>query len=148
MSVSKKNVLIATTGAADYESMKKVMDEGKPPVNFYWAATGKELLDCLSCRGKFKTLEPSAVPQLIFLDFRLQGPTASDVLKQIKSDEQLKKIPVIVFSDGVPGAQARLSYELGSASFIPRPSASPEFEEAVRLLKHYWLEIVELPPNA
>ena len=87
-------------------------------------------------------------PDLILLDLNMPRVNGHEALDIIKSNEKLRRIPIVVLSTSESSDDIEKTYDLGVNSFITKPSS---FEQLVKMadgLKRYWLEIVELPPSA
>jgi CheY-like chemotaxis protein len=110
---------------------------------------GEQLLDYLHQRGEFAG-ETGAAPRpgLILLDLNMPKMDGREALQRIKSDATLLDIPVVVLTTSNVDADVIQSYQLGVNSFITKPVTFSGLVEAMNVLGRYWLEIVELPPNA
>lgn len=105
---------------------------------------GDECLDYLFGRGKYKG-EEIILPGLIMLDLNLPGIDGREVLKIIKSDPKLKKIPLIVLTTSNDIRDIEKCYQLGANSYIQKPVGFEGFIYAITKLKEYWFEISILP---
>ncbi|HBW36843.1 response regulator [Desulfosporosinus sp. BICA1-9] len=105
---------------------------------------GDECLDYLFGRGKFEG-EKILFPGLILLDLNLPGIDGREVLKIIKSDLNLKKIPVVVLTTSNDIRDIEKCYQLGANSYIQKPVGFEGFINAIIKLKEYWFEISILP---
>lgn len=106
---------------------------------------GEELLDYLRHRGKFAGNNGSPLPGLILLDLNMPRMDGREALKEIKSDPDLRRIPVIVLTTSKAEEDVIRSYDIGANSFIVKPVTAEGFIEVIRSLQRYWLEIVEIP---
>ena len=86
-------------------------------------------------------------PDLILLDLNLPRMDGREVLAEIKGDEQLKRIPVIVLTTSSDEGDVRKAYHLHANCFITKPIALERFLEVVRSIEEFWLTIVRLPRN-
>ncbi len=110
---------------------------------------GEQCLDYLNQRGRYAgELGLAPRPGLILLDLNMPRMDGRDVLKAIKSDSNLKDIPVVVLSTSSLDEDVARSYQMGVNSFITKPVTFSGLVEAMNVLGRYWLEIVELPPAA
>jgi len=133
----------------DYEDCMLVRDalgKSNPLGDLHRVSDGVELLDYLYRRGVY--VDPSSAPRpdLILLDLNMPRRDGRSVLAEIKSDPNLRHIPVVVLTTSKAEADIMLSYELGASSFIVKPKAFPSLVEAMRNLIRYWVETVVLPP--
>jgi DNA-binding response OmpR family regulator len=110
-------------------------------------AMGEEALDYLYCRGKFKT-RTNGDPAVLLLDLKLPKRDGREVLQQIKSDEKLKMIPVVVLTSSHEENDVVASYKLGVNAYVVKPVDFHEFVNAVKELGVFWAVINEPPPGS
>jgi CheY-like chemotaxis protein len=108
---------------------------------------GEEALDYLYCRGKFKT-RSSDNPAVILLDLKLPKVDGLEVLQQIKTDEKLKIIPVVVLTSSHEEKDMVASYKLGVNAYVVKPVDFHEFVNAIRELGVFWAVINQPPPGS
>jgi CheY-like chemotaxis protein len=108
---------------------------------------GEELMDYLLRRGKYSNADISPRPCFILLDLNMPKMDGRKALELLKADSQLKKIPVVVLTTSKAEEDIARSYNLGANSFITKPVNFDNLVLMMESLKHYWLEIVELPPS-
>ncbi|MDQ3023793.1 MAG: response regulator [bacterium] len=106
---------------------------------------GETALDFLYRRGQYEAAGDSPRPGVILLDLNLPGTDGREVLKTIKQDVFLRKIPVIVLTTSSADADVELCYDGGANSYIVKPVELDNFIEAVARLRDYWFKIVILP---
>ncbi|WP_433966748.1 response regulator [Tunturiibacter gelidiferens] len=104
------------------------------------ARDGEEALDYLYCRGKFTT-RSSDNPAVILLDLKLPKIDGLEVLKQIKSDENLKFIPVVVLTSSKEEKDLVTSYKLGVNAYVVKPVDFHQFVNAIKELGAFWAVI-------
>ena len=85
-------------------------------------------------------------PDLVLLDLNLPRKDGREVLREIKDDPDLHRIPVIVLTTSNADRDVLLSYDLHANCFIKKPIEYDEFIDAVRSIENFWLKIVKLPP--
>jgi chemotaxis family two-component system response regulator Rcp1 len=85
-------------------------------------------------------------PDLILLDLNLPRKDGREVLEELKSDEQLRRIPVIVLTTSVADRDIARSYDLHVNCYITKPIDLGEFIQVVRSIEDFWLQLVRLPP--
>jgi CheY-like chemotaxis protein len=108
---------------------------------------GQQALDYLYCRGEFSAR--SAVnPAVMLLDLKLPKVGGLEVLQQIKSDERLKMIPVVVLTSSHEEKDMMRSYRLGVNAYVVKPVDFHEFVNAVKELGVFWAVINEPPPGS
>ena len=108
---------------------------------------GVEALDYLYRRGPFAD-RTDGQPAVVLLDLKMPKVDGLDVLRQIKSDPQLKMIPVVVLTSSREEQDLVRSYELGVNAYIVKPVESQEFVEAVKVVGALWAVVNEPPPGS
>jgi CheY-like chemotaxis protein len=111
------------------------------------ARDGKEALDYLYCRGEFST-RSGGNPAVMLLDLKLPKVDGLEVLQQIRSDERLKMIPVVVLTSSHEKKDVVRSYKLGVNAYVVKPLDFHEFVNAVRELGVFWALINQPPPGS
>lgn len=106
---------------------------------------GEDALDYLYFRGMFSARAPGN-PSLIVLDIKMPKVDGLEVLRVIKTDEQLKVIPVVMLTSSREERDVIESYRLGSNAYVVKPLVFSEFYEAVKELGVFWLKINEPYP--
>jgi CheY-like chemotaxis protein len=108
---------------------------------------GEEALDYLYCRGNFKA-RSNDNPAVLLLDLKLPKRDGLEVLRQIKSDEKLRVIPVVVLTSSHEEKDVVASYKLGVNAYVVKPVDFHEFVNAVKELGIFWAVINESPPGS
>jgi CheY-like chemotaxis protein len=108
---------------------------------------GEEALDYLNQRGKFQA-RPNGNPAVLLLDLKLPKVDGLEVLQQIKSDEKLKMIPVVVLTSSREERDMVASYKLGVNAYVVKPVDFHEFVNAIKELGVFWAIINEAPPGS
>jgi CheY-like chemotaxis protein len=108
---------------------------------------GKEALDYLYCRGQFDT-RSNDNPAVMLLDLKLPKVDGLEVLQQIKSDERLKLIPVVVLTSSQEEKDMMRSYKLGVNAYVVKPVDFHEFVNAVKELGVFWAVVNQPPPGS
>ena len=106
---------------------------------------GAEALDYIFARGAYAGRDINHSPKVILLDLKLPKVDGLEVLKQIKSDERTKTIPVVVLTSSREEKDMVESYRLGVNSYIVKPVDFDQFLDSVGKLGFYWLLLNELP---
>jgi CheY-like chemotaxis protein len=140
-------ILMADDDADDREMAKEAMDESRLHNDLRFVHDGEELLDYLRRRGRFEEPSSSPRPGLLLLDLNMPKMDGHEVLREIKSDPELRQIPVVVLTTSKTEEDILRSYDLGASSFIAKPVTFAGLVNVIRALGRYWFEIVELPPG-
>lgn len=108
---------------------------------------GEEALDYLYHRGKFQT-RTNGNPAVLLLDLKLPKVDGLEVLQQVKSDEKLRMIPVVVLTSSREERDMVASYKLGVNAYVVKPVDFHEFVNAIKELAVFWAIINEAPPGS
>ena len=104
---------------------------------------GQELVDFLHAAHS----ADKPLPDLILLDLNMPRKDGREALAEIKGDPLLRSIPTIVLTTSSREEDVQRCYELGANSYVRKPSTFDSMVDFARILKKYWLEVVELPPE-
>lgn len=107
---------------------------------------GEELLNYLERRGPFASPEVSPRPGFILLDLNMPKIDGRKALGLLKTDPELRKIPVVVWTTSRSEEDIARCYSLGANSYITKPVNFDGLMSLMACIKTYWLEITELPP--
>jgi DNA-binding response OmpR family regulator len=108
---------------------------------------GEKALDYLFCRGGYK-MRSSENPAVMLLDLKLPKVDGLEVLKQVKSNENLRMIPVVVLTSSKEERDMVASYKLGVNAYVVKPVDFHEFVNAIKELGVFWAVINEPPPGS
>lgn len=141
---SKKTVhiLLVEDNEGDILLTQDAFEESKINTEISVARNGQEALDFLYKRNDFLDVKK---PDLILLDINLPIYNGHEVLKQIKQDANLKKIPVIMLTTSGYSNDIGQAYENNCNSYVKKPLDMDEFLEAILKIENFWLEICTLP---
>jgi two-component system response regulator len=108
---------------------------------------GQEALDYLQCHGSWVGRDPCEHPQVVLLDLKLPKIDGLEVLRRMRADDDLRRIPVVILTSSSQESDIVASYDLGANSYVRKPVDFSQFGEAVRELGLYWLMLNEAPPK-
>jgi CheY-like chemotaxis protein len=111
------------------------------------ARDGEEALDYLYCRGNFSA-RSGENPAVMLLDLKLPKVDGLEVLQQIKADDKLRMIPVVVLTSSSEEKDMVASYRLGVNAYVVKPVDFHEFVNAIKELGVFWAVINEPPPGS
>jgi CheY-like chemotaxis protein len=141
----KTRILMAEDDEDDRLMIMEALAEAGVHSRIECAGNGEELLEMLSLRGPAAERAASAPPAFILLDLNMPRLDGRETLGIIRQREELKKIPVIVFTTSNAADDIARSYETGANSYILKPSSYAAMVGIMKTLKSYWLETVSLP---
>lgn len=135
-------ILLIEDNRGDVLLTKKAFKTGKIANNITVAGDGIEALQMLRREGEHAN---ATIPDIILLDLNLPKKTGRDVLSEIKADEQLKHIPVVVLTSSKAELDVVKSYNLHANSYIVKPVNLEKFNEIVNSIENFWFSVVILP---
>jgi CheY-like chemotaxis protein len=138
-------IVIAEDDPEDCMLIKDAFTEGLLLNGLRFVENGEELMDYLRHEGKYKDPSSSPRPGIILLDLNMPKKDGREALKEIKSDPDLRGIPVVILTTSKEEEDVLRSYHLGANSYITKPVTFAGLVEAIKALGKYWFEIVELP---
>lgn len=139
------NILLVEDEEAHAELTKRAIRKAGNANRVDIVYDGEQALDYLFNSKKFTDKDKYPVPGLILLDIKLPGIDGIDVLKSIKEDPDLKRIPVIMLTTSEREEDVARSYEHYANSYLTKPVGFNEFEEKIRQIDFYWM-ILNKPP--
>ncbi len=140
-------ILMADDDADDRRLTQEALEEGRLINEVKFVDDGEQLMDYLHRQGRFAPPVEAPRPGLILLDLNMPRKDGRTVLKEIKSDPDLRQIPVVVLTTSKADEDVYKSYDLGVNSYIVKPVTFEALVDILQTLEKYWFEIVELPPN-
>jgi CheY-like chemotaxis protein len=138
-------ILLADDDEEDRLMTKDALTESRLANDVRFVANGEEVTDYLFQRGAYADPDAAPRPGLILLDLNMPKKDGREVLVEIKSDPDLRQIPVVVLTTSKTEEDIVRSYALGVNSFITKPVTFDNLTKVMRTLGNYWFEIVQLP---
>ena len=140
-------ILIVEDDPRDEELTLTALEEYNLANEVVVVRDGQEALDYLHCRGQFAA-RPAENPAVVLLDLKLPKINGLEVLQQIRSDERMKMIPVVVLTSSHEEKDMMTSYRLGVNAYVVKPVDFHEFVNAVKELGIFWAVINQPPPGS
>jgi len=140
-------ILLVEDDPRDTELTMTALEEYNLSNEVVVAADGAEALDYLFCRGKFQR-RTGENPAVMLLDLKLPKVDGLEVLAQIRSNDNLKMIPVVVLTSSREERDMVASYKLGVNAYVVKPVDFHEFVNAIKELGVFWAIINEPPPGS
>ena len=139
-------ILMADDDADDRRLTQEAFEEGRLINDVRFVENGEQLLEYLRKQGPYAPPADAPRPGLILLDLNMPRKDGRTVLKELKSDPDLRQIPVVVLTTSKADEDIYKSYDLGVNSYIVKPVTFEALVDILQTLEKYWFEIVELPP--
>jgi two-component system, chemotaxis family, response regulator Rcp1 len=138
------DILLVEDNPGDVRLTVEVLKEGKVRNRLAVVNDGVEALDYLHRRGKFADVFR---PDIILLDLNLPKKDGRAVLAELKSDSDLRRIPVVILTTSSAEADVLKSYNLQANCYIVKPVDLIQFTSVVTEIQNFWLTMVKLPPE-
>jgi CheY-like chemotaxis protein len=142
-----RRILLVEDDPKDVELTLTALEEYNLANEVVVARDGAEALDYMYCRGEFAG-RPNDNPAVLLLDLKLPKVDGLEVLQQIKSDDSLRLVPVVVLTSSREEKDLVTSYQLGVNAYVVKPVDFHEFVNAIKELGIFWAIINEPPPGS
>jgi CheY-like chemotaxis protein len=136
------NILLVEDNPADVLLTQEALEESKLINCISIVKDGEEALAFLRKEGKYRG---AATPDLILLDLNLPKKDGREVLKDIKEDDELRVIPVVVLTTSAADEDVLRTYQLHANCYIMKPVDFAQFTRVVQSIESFWFSIVKLP---
>lgn len=137
-------ILLVEDNLGDVRLTQEAFKDSKVLNNIHYVTDGVEAIKYLKAEGEYKD---AARPDIILLDLNLPKKDGRQVLDEIKQDNNLKRIPVVVLTVSKDDADILKSYNLHANCYITKPISLDKFLAVVKAVEDFWLAIVKLPPK-
>lgn len=141
-------ILMAEDDADDRLLAQEALEESRVLNQLRVVEDGKELMEYLHREGRYADTDSYPYPGLVLLDLNMPRMDGREALKEMKRDPRLKRIPVVVLTTSKSEEDLVRSYDLGASSYISKPVTFAGLVDVMKSLGRYWIEIVDLPPEA
>jgi CheY-like chemotaxis protein len=139
-----KRILLAEDNPKDIELSLEALEEHNLTNEVVVVRNGAEALDYLYRRGEFST-RPGGNPAVVLLDLKMPKVDGMEVLRQIKTDEQMKIIPVVMLTSSREEQDLVNSYKLGVNAYVVKPIKFHQLVDAIKQLGLFWAVLNEPP---
>ena len=148
MTANSQPILLVEDTPEDAEATLRAFKKAGMANPIYHCQDGDDALDYLRHQGKYKDPAKAPRPGMILLDLNMPGTDGREVLSEIKADDKLRQIPVIVLTTSADERDIQSCYRDGANSYIQKPVDMKGFLESIQRLVDYWYQIVLLPKGA
>jgi two-component system response regulator len=137
-------ILYAEDSSTDAALTLRALEKANVNIRIVWVKDGAEALDFLFARDKYAGRR-SGAPQLLLLDLKMPKVDGIEVLRQIRADENLHTLPVVMLTSSAEESDIVRSYNLGVNSYIVKPVDFHQLSDEVARLGYYWLKMNRPP---
>jgi len=137
-------ILLVEDNPGDVRLTQEVLKEAVVPNRIHVVRTGIEALAFLRRQGQYSD---APRPDLILLDLNLPKKSGHEVLDEIKTDEKLKRIPVVVLTTSSADQDITQAYDAHANCYITKPIDLNQFLKAMKAIEEFWFTVVKLPPE-
>ncbi|MDD1743788.1 MAG: response regulator [Methanomassiliicoccales archaeon] len=141
---TRVEILLIEDNPGDVRLTKLALKGGKILNNINVVMDGAEAMDYLLRKGKYSE---ATRPDLIILDLNLPKKDGRQVLKEIKDNDSLRRIPIVVLTTSRDEQDVLKSYNLHANAYITKPLDLDQFIDVVRSIETFWVSVVRLPPK-
>jgi CheY-like chemotaxis protein len=141
-----KRVLLVEDSPNDARLTLEAFAESGLANEVVWVKDGQEALDYLFCTGTYAA-RPPGTPAVVLLDIKLPKIDGLQVLERVKSDPQLRAVPIVMLTSSSQEADLTRSYAAGVNAYVVKPVGFPEFVAALRELGLFWAVVNHPPPG-
>lgn len=138
-------ILMAEDDGDDRFLAAEALQEARLRNEVRFVTDGEELMDYLYHRGEYTDPLKSPRPGLILLDLNMPRKDGREALEEIKSCQELRRIPIVVLTTSKAEEDVLRSYDLGVSGYITKPVSFEGLIEVMKAIGRYWFDIVELP---
>lgn len=138
------DILLVEDNPGDVRLTKEALKDATMKSNVHVVTDGEEAMSFLNQEGDFAEVPR---PDLILLDLNLPRKDGREVLEEIKADDRLKMIPVVVLTTSEAEQDIARVYELHANCYITKPVDLDRFMDVIRTIEEFWFRVVRLPPR-
>jgi len=138
------DILLVEDNPGDARLAREALKESKIKNNLFWMKNGLEALEFLRKEGEYKDVPR---PDLIFLDLNMPKMDGKQVLAEIKVDDSLRRIPVVILTVSKAEEDIVKSYNLHANCYVTKPLDLEQFIYVVKSIEDFWFSIVKLPSD-
>ncbi|WP_226479334.1 response regulator [Natrinema amylolyticum] len=137
------DILLVEDNPGDVRLTQEAFKEAEPTISLHVTMDGNEALEFLFQRGKY---EGVTYPDLVLLDLNLPKKDGHEVLKEIRDEEELTPVPILVLTSSETEEDVRESYELTANAYLTKSADPDEFASLMQSVADFWLRSAQLPP--
>ena len=135
-------ILLVEDNPGDVRLTREALKEGKVYSNLHTVKDGVEAMEFLRRQGKYASVPR---PDIILLDLNLPKKDGREVLQEIKNDDKLKRIPVVILTTSKAEEDVLKTYNLHANCYVTKPVGLEAFQAIVKSIESFWFTVVKLP---
>lgn len=140
-------ILIVEDSNEDFEALQRFLQRSPLNISIQRCVNGDQALAFLHRTGNYQDRQKSPRPGIIVLDLNLPGTDGREVLRQVKQDEKLRTIPVVIFTTSNNPKDIEDCYQYGVNGYIVKPINFAQLKRNIQTLVDYWFEVTTLPTH-
>lgn len=140
-------LLVVEDSNEDFEALQRLLGRSPLTIPIQRCVSGDQALAFLYRTGAYEDRQRSPRPGLIVLDLNLPGTDGREVLRRVKQEKTLKKIPIIIFTTSNNPQDIEDCYQHGVNSYIIKPIDFAQLKRHIQTLVDYWFEVTMLPSH-
>jgi len=144
---SGQPLLVIEDSDEDFEALVRMVKRSPVANPIYRCTDGDDALDFLYGAGQYRDRKDAPRPAIILLDLNLPGTDGREVIEQIKQDEALKIIPVVVLTTSSNPRDIEACYQYGASGYLLKPIDTKKLRKTIQAFLDYWFEAVTLPTS-
>lgn len=133
------DLLLVEDNPTDAHLIQRVFKQMDSPLRYHWVKDGESALNYL--KG-----HPASLPRVILLDIKLPKVNGLEVLKEIRTTETLRRIPVVVLSTSAEETDLRTAYQQGANSYLVKPESYQQLRNMIAQFYTFWFHLTQVPP--
>jgi chemotaxis family two-component system response regulator Rcp1 len=136
------DILLIDDSPADAKIFQEALLEASARASAYWVASGEEALEFITQQGRFEGVGPV---KLIVLDLNMPGMDGIEILRRMKMNPTISRLPVVLLSSSRSPEEVDLAYSLGANAYFSKPLSLENYIQKVKVMVQHWLDLAELP---
>lgn len=140
MNTLTATILLVDDNKADQTTIKRTLEDSEIEYSLITAQNGRDALDLLQQLEQINEL-----PDLVLMDINMPVMDGKQALHSIKSADELKHIPVVMFTTSIRDKDIKESYRLGANACVNKPLEKEQFVRTINQITHFWFELVKYP---
>ena len=138
-------ILLVEDNRHDAELTLRALTKSDLRSKLHWVEDGVEALDFIRGTGAYRGRDSNQLPKLILLDLKMPRLNGLDVVRELKSDERTRSIPVVVMTSSNQSRDITDSYRLGVNGYVTKPIHFMDLAESILQIANYWLRVNRVP---